>query len=246
MKNYLKKKWRSWRNTALLIACVALPIRASIAGMSFVPTGSMNPAILEGDFVFTNLLSYDLRVPLTDFRLARWADPERGDIVICFSPDDDTRLVKRVIGVPGDRIEMRSQKLFLNGEAVAYQPIDEQQLTDLSADLRQEAVFATEMLEKRDHAVMALPNIASELRSFPEVTLADGEYFVMGDNRDNSQDSRTFGVVPRDEIVGEATHVVMSFDKLDTFQPRWARFFPLSSNRRQFGEDHSFNHSVGK
>lgn len=225
MKNDLKKKWRSWRNTLLFAICVALPVRASIAGMSFVPTGSMNPTILEGDFVYTNLLAYDLRLPMTDYRIARWAAPGRGDIVICFSPDDDTRLVKRVIGVPGDRIEMRSQKLMINGEAVEYLPLNEEEVPEINGALRRRAVFATEVLDERKHAVMALPGLDSQLRSFPERTLGEGEYFVMGDNRDNSKDSRVFGIVPRDKIVGEATHVVMSFNKPDSFQPRWKRFF---------------------
>lgn len=224
MTRYLKKKWKSWRGTVLFVTFGVLPIRASIAGLSFVPTGSMNPTILEGDFVFSNLLSYDLRVPLTDYRIARWGDPEPGDIVICFSPDDDIRLVKRVIGVPGDRIEMRQQRVFINGEALEYGPLGEEVVSEMNADLRSQSIFATEKLPGRDHAVMAMPGVNSPHRNFQERTLGEEEYFVMGDNRDNSKDSRIFGIIPRDEIVGEATHVVMSFNKLDKFQPRWKRF----------------------
>lgn len=225
MKNYLKNKWLEWRKTILIATCVVLPIKASIAGLSFVPTGSMNPTIVEGDFLLSNLVSYDLRVPLTDYRIARWANPEAGDIVICFSPDDDTRLVKRVIGVPGDRIEMRALKLFINGEALEYGALSDEEISSISSDLRDHGLFAREMLGGREHAVMAFPEVNSKHRSFAELTLGEGEYFVMGDNRDNSRDSRIFGVVPRDEIVGEATHVVMSFNKLERFQPRWKRFF---------------------
>ena len=225
MKKYLKKQWQSWRGTVLFVTCVVLPVRASIAALNFVPTGSMNPTILEGDFVLANHLSYGLRIPMTDYRIAQWDHPDRGDVVICFSPDDDIRLVKRVIGVPGDRIEMRRQTVFINGSALEYGPLDEEVVSDMNENLRSQSVFATEKLGDREHAVMALPGVNSRHRSFAERILGEGEYFVMGDNRDNSKDSRFFGVIPRAEIVGEATHVVMSFDKTDKFQPRWSRFF---------------------
>ena len=82
-----------------------------MADLNWVPTGSMNPTILEGDCLLVNKAAYDLRVPLTFQRVARWAEPERGDIVICFSPTDGTRLVKRVIGLPGDTLELRDNDL---------------------------------------------------------------------------------------------------------------------------------------
>lgn len=224
MKNYLKKKWQNWRGTVLFVTCVVLPVKASVAAINFVPTGSMNPTILEGDFVFANHLAYGLRIPMTDYRVAQWGDPEQGDVVICFSPDDGIRLVKRVIGTPGDEIEMRNQQLILNGEPLEYGPLEEDVVSGMNANLRAQAIFATEELGERHHAVMALPNVASPYRSFSKRTLGEGEYFMMGDNRDNSKDSRIFGVISREKIVGEATHVVMSFDKTDKFQPRWRRF----------------------
>ena len=224
-KNYLSKKWREWRSTVLFITFGILPIKASVASMNFVPTGSMNPTILEGDFVFSNHLAYGLRVPLTDYRLAQWGNPDRGDVVICLSPEDGIRLVKRVIGLPGDEIEMRDRRLFINGEAQEYEPLDQEVIVDLSPALKKISVFANEKLEGRDHPVMATPPLNSPYTSFSKRTLGEGEYFIMGDNRDNSKDSRIFGTVPRSQIVGEATHVVASFNKLDLYQPRWSRFF---------------------
>jgi signal peptidase I len=185
----------------------------------------MNPTILEGDFVFSNLLAYDLRVPMTDFRIAQWDEPDRGDIVICFASDDDTRLVKRVIGVPGDEIEMRNLRVLINGVPLDYGPLSEEATAGMRSELRAQSLFATENLDGREHAVMALPGVDSPYRSFAGKVLGEGEYFVMGDNRDNSKDSRIFGVVEREKIVGEATRVVMSFNKPDKFQPRWDRFF---------------------
>ncbi|MDA7867388.1 signal peptidase I [Akkermansiaceae bacterium] len=225
MKKLLKKKWQEWRGTILFLTCVVLPVRSSIASLNFVPTGSMNPTIQEGDFVFSNLLAYDLRVPMTDFRIAQWDEPDRGDIVICFASDDDTRLVKRVIGVPGDEIEMRNLRVLINGVPLGYGPLSEEATAGMRSELRAQSLFATENLDGREHAVMALPGVDSPYRSFAGKVLGEGEYFVMGDNRDNSKDSRIFGVVEREKIVGEATRVVMSFNKPDKFQPRWDRFF---------------------
>lgn len=225
MKKLLKKKWQEWRGTILFLTCVVLPVRSSIASLNFVPTGSMNPTIQEGDFVFSNLLAYDLRVPMTDFRIAQWDEPDRGDIVICFASDDDTRLVKRVIGVPGDEIEMRNLRVLINGVPLDYGPLSEEATAGMRSELRAQSLFATENLDGREHAVMALPGVDSPYRSFAGKVLGEGEYFVMGDNRDNSKDSRIFGVVEREKIVGEATRVVMSFNKPDKFQPRWDRFF---------------------
>lgn len=225
MKKYLKKKWQTWRGTVLFITCVVLPVRASVAALNFVPTGSMNPTILEGDFVLANHLAYGLRIPMTDYRLAQWDDPERGDVVICFSPEDGTRLVKRVIAVPGDTIEMRQLRVFINGKPLEYGPLDEDVVSGMNANLRDQSLFASEELGDRQHAVMALPKVASPYRTFLKRKLGEGEHFVMGDNRDNSKDSRIFGFIQHEKIVGEATHVVMSFDKSDKFQPRWNRFF---------------------
>ena len=124
MKNFVTKKtamkyWKEWRLTLFLIVFVILPVKSSLADFNWVPTGSMKPTILEGDFVFVNKAAYGLRVPLTLLRLAHWADPGRGDVVICFSPDDGTRLIKRVVGLPGDRLELRNNQLFINGRAMA-------------------------------------------------------------------------------------------------------------------------------
>ncbi len=113
-KKLVHRLWKEWRITFLFIVLVVIPVKSSLADWNWVPTGSMNPTILEGDLIYVNKMAYDLRVPLTLHRLAEWSDPERGDIVICFSPDDGTRLVKRVIGRPGETVEMRDNTLFLN------------------------------------------------------------------------------------------------------------------------------------
>jgi len=220
---FIRKIWKDWWKTAFFIAFVVIPVKSSLADWNWVPTGSMNPTILVGDLVYVNKAAYDLRIPLTMHRIAKWSDPARGDVVICFSPDDDVRLVKRVIGLPGDTIEMRRNILLINGQRVSYTEIDPRYTEDLPAKLKDSAVLATENLDGHAHAVMSIPSIRAA-RNFGPVTVPAESYFVMGDNRDNSKDSRYFGFVDRDVIVGKATRVLVSFDITDKYQPRLKRF----------------------
>jgi signal peptidase I len=184
----------------------------------------MNPTILDGDLIYVNKLAYDLRIPLTLHRLAHWAEPERGDIVVCLSPEDGRRLVKRVVAKPGDTVEMRHNVLFLNGTPLAYSETDldygERVPEERSAGSR----FAIEELDETAHPVMALPGVRA-MRDFGPVTVPAGKYFLLGDNRDLSRDSRYFGLVGRESILGQARAVLLSFDITDKYQPRINRFF---------------------
>lgn len=224
-RSFLKRQWAEWRSTLFVIVFVFIPIKSSFADWNWVPTSSMNPTILEGDMVYVNKLAYDLRVPLTLKRVNRWADPEKGDIVVLFSPDDGIRLVKRVIGVPGDSLEMRNNILFVNGKRLIYESLPEAAFAELEAELSSRSIFAKETLGDREHAVMAIPAISTPRRSFESMVVPEGKYFVMGDNRDVSQDSRYFGFADREQIIGEATNVIVSFNILDKYQPRFSRFF---------------------
>jgi signal peptidase I len=221
----LKQFWRAWLRPFLAVAAVVLPFKSAIADINFVPTGSMKPTILEGDLVFVNKLAYDLKVPFTTLHLAEWTGPARGDVVVCFSPEDGIRLVKRLVAVPGDTLELQNNVLFINGQRAAYQPPSATALTYVSKTDLKQARFATETVDQRSHAVMAYPAYASPVRSFGPVVLGNGEYFAMGDNRDNSKDSRYFGIVKRDLIVGKAVGVVASVDKPGSWLPRFGRFF---------------------
>jgi len=216
--------WQKEIRSLLILGLIIFSIRSSLADWSDVPTGSMKPTILEGDRVYVNKLAYDLKVPFTTCHLAQWSNPQRGDIVVFFSPRDGTRLVKRVVGVPGDRIELRNNALVLNGQPVEYKPMAEELLHDLAVADRASQVFAVEQLAGRPHAIAAIP-AAPALRSFGPCSVPEGNYFMMGDNRDNSFDSRYFGPVPRKQIVGRATAVALSFDRQNYWVPRWQRFF---------------------
>src|SRR3954451_11489349 len=125
--------WREEIRPLMILAAVLFSVRSSLADWNDVPTGSMKPTILEGDRVFINKLAYDLKVPFTTRHIAKWSDPQRGDIVVFYSPHDEKRLVKRVIGLPGDTLELRHDGLILNGQAVEYKPIAEELLRDVAA-----------------------------------------------------------------------------------------------------------------
>jgi signal peptidase I len=216
--------WKKEIRPLLILALILFSIRSSLADWNDVPTGSMRPTILEGDRIFVNKLAYDLKVPFTTWHLAEWSNPQRGDIVVFFSPHDGKRLVKRVIGLPGDTLELRDNALVINGELVTYQPIADKLVRDLPASARTGRVFATEQLPGQAHAVGGNPAVPA-LRSFAPLRVPEGQYFMMGDNRDDSYDSRYWGTVERKQIVGRATAVVVSLDRNNFWLPRWKRSF---------------------
>ena len=224
LRDRVRYWWRKEIRWWLVIGLVVFSLRSSLADWSEVPTGSMKPTILEGDRVFVNKLAYDLKVPFTTHHLAEWSSPRRGDVVVFFSPHDGTRLVKRVVGLPGDIIELRDNRLILNGQAAEYQAIAETRLRDVAVADRVSQTFAAEQIAGRWHAVAGIPS-APARRDFGPYRVPEGHYFMMGDNRDNSFDSRFYGPVERGRIVGRATAVVLSFDREDYWNPRWQRFF---------------------
>src|SRR5215470_5485433 len=120
----LSQFWKGWMKPVFVVLIITATFRSAIADWNDVPTGSMKPTILEGDRIFVNKLAYDLKVPFTRQHLLAWGDPKRGDIVVFPSPFDEVRLVKRVVGIPGDRLELRDNRLCVNGEPAAYQPLD--------------------------------------------------------------------------------------------------------------------------
>ena len=222
-RKFLHSLWREWIRPLALPVLLIAAAKSALADINYVPTGSMRPTILPGDVILVDKLAYDLRVPFTFARVAHWADPARGDIVVCFSPADGTRLVKRIVGLPGDIVELRHRALLLNGTPVPYAPRPAASARDLAPEERA-ALFAQETLGTRAHAVMALPTRPAR-PDFGPVRVPVGCYFVMGDNRDNSFDSRFFGFLPRREIVGQAKRVVVSADLDHWLRPRFGRCF---------------------
>ena len=210
----LKQLWKDNRQLVLFIILMSV-CRSAIADWYTVPTGSMQPTIKEGDRIVVDKMAYDLRVPFTQISLAITGEPERGEIVVFESKAADKRLIKRVIGLPGDNISLNNEVLFINGKALAY----------LVVSNSVQELIAKEDLNGLSHSIRIEKKASDQLSSFETVTVPDGHYMVMGDNRRNSADSRVYGFVPREEIKGKATKVAFSLDDEDYYIPREERFF---------------------
>lgn len=208
----------------LLFFGLMMVFRSAVADWMFVPTGSMNPTIVEGDRILVDKSAYGLRIPFTEIRMTEGSDPRRGDIVVFPSPQDGTVLVKRVVGLPGDSITMEDEQLRVNGKPVEYAAATAPADADLLAVTRREQrYYLSETLGTTPHPIMVLPNRYA-MRTFGPVTVPDGQYFMLGDSRDNSKDSRYFGFVPRASIVGRAHRVAYSLDSDHWYLPRTDRF----------------------
>jgi len=225
----LRAFWRNNKGTILFIFLI-LFYRSAVADWYHVPSGSMKPNILIGDRVWVDKLAYDVKIPMTSLNLNRHHEPVRGDVVVFNSKASDDRLIKRVIGIPGDIVEMRNNKLFLNRKPISLEYVHEP--TDFDAYLgdRNLAGYLNEYgedvrTEMKPHIIRVSIEGVSHLSSFPEVKVPDNFLWVMGDNRDNSSDSRVIGMVPRSELVGQARRVVISFDKNNYYLPRKERYW---------------------
>jgi signal peptidase I len=225
------KNWA--RNHKLFLAFLVLfgVFRTAIADWNPIPSASMHPNLLEGDVVLVNRVAFDLKVPLTDMVLARLGEPARGDIVTFRSPRDGTLLIKRVVALPGDVVEMRNERLYINGKGADYKLVEESMDSIGGTALR--AVQLAEILgEARDGGRRGprpprphhlIPGVLAP-NTFPPVTVPQGQYLMLGDNRDNSADSRIIGMVPRKLLVGRAERVLVSADYQGNWMPRTERF----------------------
>jgi signal peptidase I len=222
MRKPLLRFWREWVRPSLVVVAILGSFRSAVADWNDVPSGSMRPTILEGDRIFVNKLAYDLKVPFTTWHILEWSAPERGDIVVFFSPFDGKRLVKRVVAMGGDLVELRDNHLIVNGQPARYAPIGHEGGQDREAGLGPTLV-EREDTPGRSHLVRLLPSNPGMPNVAP-FTVPRGHYFVMGDNRDQSFDSRFWGFVERKRIVGRATTVIGSLDRPRSFWPRWSRF----------------------
>ncbi len=187
-------------------------VRSSVFASYHVPTGSMNPTILEGDFFFTNKLAYRLKVPFTKTSVVEWGIPSRGEMIIFKFPGNERELyTKRVIGVPGDIIEMRGGRLIVNGIATGLEP----------AGTKEGVAYYRETLDGREYTIQRLQG-RNYLADMPPVLVPEGHLFVMGDNRDNSYDSRAWGCVPLRNVEGKLIARWFSFD-VKGKRPRFGR-----------------------
>jgi signal peptidase I len=183
-----------------------------------IPSGSMMPTLLEGDFIFVNKFAYGLRLPVINTKFVDIGEPERGDVVVFRLPSDESmNYIKRVVGLPGDLVEYDQVKkqISINGEPVDIELIGPYP-DEFGVDL------AHEKLGDADHDVLWIRNAESRGGRFH---VPEGHYFMMGDNRDNSRDSRFEGVeyVPEENLVGRAVRIWMSWRRPSEGGPRWSR-----------------------
>jgi signal peptidase I len=192
-----KSRLRQNVESLAVAVLVALVVRSSVVEAFWVPSGSMLPTIQIGDHLFVNKLAYGFHLPFVGTELAQWRPLQRGDIVVFTSPvDHKTDLIKRIIAVEGDVVEIRNKKLSINGQS-AQDPY---------------ANFTDTYV--RDNAPRD---------NFGPVTVPPGKFFVMGDNRDQSYDSRYWGFADAADVKGKATFIYWSRTS-QTFWPRWERF----------------------
>ena len=226
-KNDASNTWRGYRNF-LMFAALMLLFRSAWADWVQVPTGSMNPTILEGDRVLVDKHVFGFRVPWTLVRVTSGRDPERGEIVVFDSPADGKSLVKRLIAVPGDIVALDEQGLIVNGERARYSAGDVGRLHGLlEATVAEDPRVLHEAGFGPEHDLLVLPH--REPRAFGPVQVPPDMYFMLGDNRNNSADSRYFGFVPRRNIIGRATRVAVSLNPDHYYVPRSDRILtPLN------------------
>jgi signal peptidase I len=216
----LKKLWRENKNLVAFLFLMVL-FRSAVADWNVVPSGSMLPTIREGDRIFVDKMAYDLRVPFTHIAIAHLHDPQRGDIVTIDSSAAHELIVKRLIGVPGDSVAMRDNVLYVNGVRADYQPLKR---APLPGDAVSRGDYLIERFDGVTHTVRLAPDAPSPRDSFGPVVVPHGEYLMLGDNRDDSADSRYFGFFPRKELMGRTRRVAYSLDPDHYYAPRFERF----------------------
>jgi len=188
---------------------IVLILRSFIVEPFKIPSASMMPTLLIGDFILVNKYDYGVRLPVLNTKIAENKTPERGDIVVFRYPKDPSiPFIKRVVGLPGDKFLYQDKILTINGE-----PIEQLEIGVYSAvgsgKMMDGAALSTELLENAQHHILRLPDRPSQNI---EGIVPKGHYFVLGDNRDNSKDSRFWGYVPDENLVGRAFMIWMNWD----------------------------------
>lgn len=201
----------------ILFVVLLFSFRSSVADWYYVPTGSMEPTIYVGDRVIVDKSAYTLEIPFTDVVLAKTGAVNRGDIVIINSHAADTRLIKRVVAVEGDVVAVEGDTVRLEENRLSIN--DEK----ASVEAKGRSLFLENILGHT--RTIALNPLPSPAKSFNSVTVPKGHVLALGDNRNNSVDSRYYGFIPVEEIQGKANYVAFSLDTEDMYLPRKERFF---------------------
>ena len=184
-----------------------------------VPTGSLEPTILPGDFIVVNQFAYGLRLPVLNTKILSIGEPKRGDIALFRSPKDPILLIKRVIGLPGDHVVYQNKVLTINGKTMLQKPVG--MALDVEGGFSTPVQVMSEQLDGVEHEIF-IKSGRNEWGKKVDVIVPENSYFMMGDNRDSSSDSRYWGFAPEKNLIGKAFGIWMSWDSEDT-KVRWER-----------------------
>jgi len=221
--------WVEYSISFFPVILIVFLLRSFLVEPFKIPSSSMVPTLLVGDFILVNKYTYGIRLPVVNRKIVELGRPDRGDVMVFRFPEDPSLdYIKRVIGVPGDRVEYRNKRLSLNGKPVPLRQVDDY----LSKERMQFSRRYIETVNGVGHEILLdddAPAALMPARAFPHAgncnynssglacTVPPGHYFVMGDNRDNSSDSRVWGFVPDENIVGKAFFIWLNLNELGRF-----------------------------
>ena len=221
--------WVEYSISFFPVILIVFLLRSFLVEPFKIPSSSMVPTLLVGDFILVNKFTYGIRLPVANKKIIELGSPKRGDVMVFRYPDDPSLdYIKRVVGLPGDRIEYRNKRLWINGTQVPARQGDDY----LSKERMQFSRRYVETLGATEHEILIdedTPSVLTPTRTFPYAanctynmngmacTVPPGHYFMMGDNRDNSSDSRVWGFVPDENIVGRAFFIWLNLNELGRF-----------------------------
>ncbi|MGQ0654016.1 MAG: signal peptidase I [Betaproteobacteria bacterium] len=221
--------WVEYSISFFPVILIVFLLRSFLVEPFKIPSSSMVPTLLVGDFILVNKFTYGIRLPVINRKIVQLDNPKRGDVMVFRFPEDPSLdYIKRVVGVPGDRVEYRNKRLVINGRPAALRQVDDY----LSKERMQFSRRFVEQLDGTEHHILVDDDAPAALmpgRAFPfagncnynsqgvTCTVPRGHYFMMGDNRDNSSDSRVWGFVPDENIVGRAFFIWLNLNELGRF-----------------------------
>ena len=211
-----RPKLVQWSIELFPVLLLVLVFRGFIFEPFRVPSNSMMPTLLTGDFILVNKFDYGFRLPITNTRLVEFSKPNRGDVIVFRYPNYEKNpgysgvdFIKRIVAGPGDVISYKNDQLSINGKSVNIKKIGPYSAVDSGKPMNNYQLVQ-ELLDSMPHEILLNPN--GQSKEIPEITIPDGHYFVMGDNRSHSSDSRFWGFVPEDYIIGRAIGIWMHWD----------------------------------